>query len=170
MKRLIQTVGIIGFFLCLVIMYVTPYGVRGIQVYDPAFQLPDMQFHYSAEQITHTFEQIGSEGRAIYQNYFILDSVFILCFLIVMVKITYLLFSGSPTRRLLLAVCILRAIFDILENSFMFIILESYPVINDPMITICSYFTTIKFVLLYTWILVIILKLGLLGFQKLKNV
>lgn len=168
MEWFIQIVGIIGFFLCLVIMYITPYGVRGIQVYDPEFQLPDMKFHYTAEQITHTFEQIGSEGRASYQKYFILDSVFILCFLIVMVKITYVLFSGSPIRRLLFAVCILGAIFDILENSFMFIILKNYPVINVPMITMCSYFTTIKFLLLYTWILVIIIQLGLLGFRILQ--
>lgn len=169
MKRLIQTVGIIGFFLCLAIMYVTPYGIRGIQVYDPTFQLPDMKFHYSAEQITHTLEQIGNEGRTIYQKYFLLDSVFLLCFLIVMATITFLLFTGSTTRKLLLAVCILRAIFDVLENSFMIIIVKSYPAINKTMIMICSYFTTIKFVLLYTWTLVIIIQLGLLGFQKLRG-
>lgn len=170
MWKFFQIIGITGFFICLAIMYMTNLGVRGIRVYDPAFQSPDMKFHYSAGQVTQAFEQIGNEGRTIYQKYLILDSAFTLCFLISMVTITNLLFTGSLARNFLLAVCIFRAIFDILENSFLLIVLKSYPDINKPMLIICSYFTTIKFVLLYIWILVIIIQLGLLGVQKLKTI
>lgn len=170
MWKFIQVVGITGFLICLFIMYMTNLGVRGIRKYDPGFQSPDMQLHYSAASITDTFEKIGANGRAIYRKYLFLDCAFTLFFLIVMVTITGFLFTETLARNLMFAICIFRAIFDILENSLLLIILRNYPVINKPLITICSAFTTIKFVLLYIWILALIFNVILLGFQKLKGV
>lgn len=160
MIRLIQTIGIIGFFVCIGIMYMTSHGIRGIREYDPAFQMPDMKFHYSVEEITQSFEQIGMGGRAIYQKYLLLDFVFILCFAIVMLTITDLVFTGM-VRNLLFIVCILRGLFDVLENSFLLLVLKNYPTINKQLIVTSSYFTTCKFIMLYIWIFAMAIMIGL---------
>lgn len=170
MWKFLQIVGITGFLICLFIMYMTNLGVRGIRIYDPDFQSPDMQLHYSAELITDTFEKIGANGIAIYRKYLYLDCAFTLFFLIVMVTVTGLLFTGTLACDLMLAVCVFRAIFDILENSLFLAILRNYPVINKPLIMICSGFTTVKFVLLYIWIFALAFKAVLLGFQKWKGI
>lgn len=168
MLRFIQTVGIIGFFICLSIMYMTNHGVRAIQKYYPSFQIPDMKFHYSVEQITHDFERIGNAGRMIYQRYLYLDFIFIICFIILMLTISNSLFSRTAIHNFLFAVCILRALFDILENSFLLSVLKNYPSINKSAISVCSYFTTFKFIMLYIWIFVLIIQLILMGIPKLK--
>ncbi len=168
MVRFIQTVGIIGFFICLSIMYMTNHGVRGIQKYYPSFQIPDMRFHYSAEQITNDFERIGNAGRTIYQKYLYLDFVFIICFIILMLTISNSLFSRTIIRNFLFAICILRALFDILENSFLLSVLKNYPSINKSVISVCSYFTSFKFIMLYIWIFALIIQLILMGITKIK--
>ena len=144
----IQTIGIVGFLICLALMYLTDLGVRGIRRYDSSFHSPDMKFHYSVKQVMETFERIGETGRLIYQKYLILDCLFTLFFLIVM---------------LLFAVCVLRAIFDLLEIGFLIKVLKKYPEINKSILKWCSYFTTTKFLCLYLWIAVLIIN-DLFGF------
>lgn len=168
MIRTIQTVGIIGFFVCLTIMYLTPYGVRGIRSFDPTFQMPDMKFHYSVEQLTLAFEKIGSNGRDIYQKYLVLDCAFVFCFGIIMLTITNYLFTGLP-RNILIVVCVLRGVFDLLENCFLILVLKNYPDTNKQFLTLCSFFTTIKFIMLYIWIASIILQIMLLVFLKMQS-
>lgn len=169
MWKFVKLVGIIGFLMCLFIMYMTNLGVHGIQKYDPSFQSPDMKFHYSIGEITQTFDKIGGAGRAIYQKYLYLDCVFTLCFVIVMLTITSWLFTGTLIRNFMFVVCILRALFDILENIFLIIVLRNYPTANVSMITLCSYFTSIKFIFLYIWIFVLIIQIALFGLAKIKS-
>lgn len=40
----IKTIGVIGFFICLIIMYITDCGIPGIRKHDPDFKTLDMQF------------------------------------------------------------------------------------------------------------------------------
>lgn len=152
----IQTIGIVGFFICLAVMYLTDLGVRGIRRYDSSFQSPDMKFYYSVKQVFETFERIGVAGRLIYQKYLILDCLFTLFFLIVMLTITNRLITDPSVGSFLFVVCVLRAAFDLLENSFLLIVLKKYPIINNSIIRWCSCFTTTKFLCLYLWIFVLI--------------
>ena len=106
------------FLICLALMYLTDLGVRGIRRYDSSFHSPDMKFHYSVKQVMETFERIGETGRLIYQKYLILDCLFTLFFLIVMLAITNKLITNLSVGNILFVVCVLRAIFDLLENGF----------------------------------------------------
>ncbi|MCI1959374.1 MAG: hypothetical protein LKJ25_07095 [Clostridia bacterium] len=169
MWKFVKVAGIIGFLICLYIMYMTNLGVRGIREYAPSFQLPDMKFHYSVGQIIQTFEEIGGAGRAIYQKYMFLDFVFTLCFVIVMLTITNLLFAGTIIRNFMYVVCVFRAVFDTLENIFLLTALRNYPKTNVPIITLCSYFTSFKFVSLYIWIFALIIQIALLGLIEIKG-
>ena len=158
MRKAIKIIGIVGFVICLIIMYATDSGIPGIQKYDPNFRLLDMQFHYDAETVHNTFEKIGHSGREAYQNFLLLDFVFIFCFLITMLVITVKVFSYPRARTFFVWICVLRALFDILENILLLVMLNSYPLFNNHLATMCSCITTLKFVVLYAWILGIIIR------------
>lgn len=168
MIRFIQTVGTIGFFVCLTIMYFTPYGVRGLKEYDPTFEMPDMKFHYSVEHITQAFEKIGTDGRILYQKYLVLDCVFVFCFGTLMLTITNYLFTGLLCN-ILYVVCILRGLFDILENGLLIIVLKNFATVNTQLIRLCSYFTTFKFIMLYIWVTAIAVQITLIGIIKIRR-
>lgn len=168
MIRFMQTVGIIGFFVCLAIMYFTPYGVRGLREYDPTFEMPDMKFHYSVEHITQALEKIGTDGRNLYQKYLVLDCVFVLCFGTLMLTITGYFFKGLPCN-ILYVVCILRGLFDILENFLLITVLKNFASVNIHLVRLCSYFTTFKFIMLYIWVAAIAVHFALIGIEKLRH-
>lgn len=90
----------------------TNLGVHGVQKCNPSFQSLDMKFHYSSELLLQTFDQIGETGRTIYQNYLFLDSIFTICFLIVMLTITNSLFTKGVLQNIVFIICILKALFE----------------------------------------------------------
>lgn len=153
MIQLIKVIGICGFIACLFIMYGTDHGIHGIQMYTRSFRLLDMQFHYSSETVKQTFEQINSGGRSAYQKYLVLDFIFIIFFLITMITTTDAVFGSPHVRTILYMVCGLRAFFDIVENILLLRMLGQYPLFNKATATICSWFTTFKFIMLYIWLL-----------------
>lgn len=165
MIRFIQTVGIIGFFICLAIMYFTPYGVHGIREYDPTFQMPDMKFHYNVEYIMQALNKIGVNGREAYSKYLVLDCVFVFCFGILMLTITNCLFAGFP-YNILFVVCILRGLFDLLENCLLIFVLRNFNTVNTHLVSLCSYFTTFKFIMLYIWIIAVVFQIVQFGVIK----
>lgn len=158
MGRFIQTLGIIGFFACLAIMYLTPFGVHGIRKFDPSFKMPDMQFHPSAQQMILEFEKIGKNGRNIYQKYLILDCIFLFCFGILMLTVTSHLFTGLQ-YQIFVIVCILRGGFDLLENCILIAVLKIPSLPSIPLLQLCSYFTTFKFIMLYIWLVGVVFQL-----------
>ena len=153
MRNTIVFIGIIGFIICLLLMYATDLGERGLRKYDADFKLLDMRFHYTTADVSEAFEKLGEGGRKAYQNYWILDFVFIVCFLIVMLTITDKIAVSGWAIYILIALAIARAGFDIVENSLFLYLSKIYPAHNDSLATICSWTTTCKFISLYVWIL-----------------
>ncbi len=153
--KIINVIGRIGFLLCLLLMYTTDHGPRGIQKFDPSFRLPDMRFHYSGKSLKPVLERIGEEGRKAYKRYLLLDFVFISCFLITMLTITNADFVSNPVKILLTITAIMRAVLDVMENTLLLHMLNKYPDVNEKAAVICSWSTTVKFIMLYTWLLLL---------------
>lgn len=166
MNEKIKLIGILGFVLCLFIMYATPHGIRGIQKFDSTFRLLDMQFHYNSKIVKQTFERIHEDGRNAYKKYLLLDYIFIMCFFITMIGITDLFFVSPKVRTILFILCGLRALFDILENTLLLYMLHKYPVFKPNLAAFCSWITTFKFVMLYLWFGIIALQVILLCKSK----
>lgn len=156
--KLINVVGIIGFLLCLLIMYTTNHGPRGIQKCDPSFRLPDMRFHYSGKALKPVLERIGEEGRKAYKRYLLLDFIFISCFLITMLTITNAGSASDPLRILLIITAIMRAVLDVMENTLLLHMLNQYPKFNEKAAAICSWSTTLKFIMLYAWLFLLVMQ------------
>lgn len=72
----VKYIGIVGFIICLMIMYTTNHGIRGMRKYDADFRLLDMRFHYTAADVNETFTKLNDGGRVAYRDYWILDFFF----------------------------------------------------------------------------------------------
>ncbi len=153
--KIINVIGITGFLLCLLLMQTTNHGPRGIQKFDPSFRLPDMRFHYSGKSLKPVLERIGEEGRKAYKRFLLLDFIFITCFLITMLVITNAGFVSNPVRILLTITAVLRAVLDVTENTLLLFMLNKYPEFNEKAAVICSWSTTVKFIMLYSWLLLL---------------
>lgn len=154
--KTIKYMGFIGFFLILILMYATSWGIPGIRRYDSEFRLLDMRFRYSPEMVRSTLKTIGSAGRSAYCQYLLLDFVFIVCFFIVMNAITDAVIIVPQLKQALSFIILMRALFDGLENTILFILLKRYPDINTTAALICSWATSLKFTMLYVWMFFII--------------
>jgi len=157
--NIIFIIGIIGFFICLFIMYRTKHGIPGIRKYDTDFRLLDMQFRYDNEIVYTTFTRIGQEGRKAYKNFLLVDFIFIACFFVVMTAISLNLTNNITTRFVLISLAALRALFDITENTLLIILINTYPQRKKLMADLCSWSTTLKFISLFLWIFGIILSM-----------
>ncbi len=151
MRKILRCMGIAGFLVCLILMYTTDIGERGLRKYDADFQLLDMRFHYAADDVGEAFADLGEDGIAVYQRFWILDFAFIACFLIVMLGITYKFVHCGRLRSILTACILARAVFDIAENSLLLYLSDAYPVCDALLATIGSWATTSKFIALYLW-------------------
>lgn len=156
--KILNVIGITGFLLCLLLMQTTNHGPRGIQKFDPSFRLPDMRFHYSGKSLKPVLERIGEEGRKAYKRFLQLDFIFISCFLITMLTITNAGFVSNPVRILLIITAIMRAVLDVTENALLLHMLNKYPEFNEKTAVICSWSTTVKFIMLYTWLLLLVIQ------------
>lgn len=151
--KVLKWVGLIGFFACLIIMYTTNHGIRGLRKYDADFRLLDMRFHYTAANVNETFTKLNEGGRVAYRNYWILDFFFIACFLVVQLTIINSIAMGDATKNVLIVISVLRALLDIVENSMLLYLIGKYPIQNNQFATICSWVTTSKFIALFLWII-----------------
>jgi hypothetical protein len=139
-------------------MYMTDHGIRGIQKFDSSFRLLDMRFHYNSDIVKQTLEQISESGRLAYKKYLLLDFIFIIFLFVTMISISDIALVPPYVRNLLYFVCGLRALFDVFENILLLRMLGQYPVFSQITATICSWITTLKFIMLYIWLLFIVIQ------------
>lgn len=90
-----------------------------------------------------------------YKRYLLFDYTFILFFLILMIGISIKITDNYVLKYILISISILRAFFDLIENTLIIILINYYPEKNNFKAKICSWSTTFKFIFLYSWIAVI---------------
>jgi len=156
MNLVILSLAVVGFIFSLYLMYSTDHGIPGIQKYDKTFQLLDMRFRYDSNIVYDTFKNIGNPGMKAYKQYLIVDYFFIICFLIIMVAISNQVLTETFYYYLLIFFSYSRAVFDVIENTLIILLINQYPEKNIKLATFCSWSTTFKFISLYIWIVGII--------------
>ncbi len=156
MNTIILLLAVLGFIFSLYLMYRTDHGIPGIQKYDKDFRLLDMRFRYDSKVVYDTFNSIGNKGMKLYKKYLAVDYFFILCFLIIMVAISNLILPNTLYNNLLIILAFSRAVFDVIENTIIIVLINQYPDKKIKLANICSWSTTFKFVSLYLWIVGIV--------------
>ncbi len=91
---------------------------RGINLFDK-------QFFYLSSSINPAIEMLGPVGRAHYKHIMLIDFGFVLSYTIFFIS-AYVLFFKKHAKTLLI-VPVFLALFDILENISILVLLKNYP-------------------------------------------
>jgi len=108
----------------------------------PEVTKPDLRFGYSSEEISEIFTLLGSEGRQIYLQHLVVDSVMPVLFaLSVLLVVAHVLPRGLG----LLAIApVTFMVLDLIENGAFAWMLVNYPSISPSLVAVNSVITTIK--------------------------
>ena len=130
----------LGFYL-LSIVALNFYDIQ-IARYAPGITKPDLQFGYTSAVLYEIFTNLGSEGRQIYLQHLVVDSImpvlFALAVLMVVARVIprwFALLSIAPVTFMVL---------DLVENASLAWMLTQYPAINSTLVSITSVITMIK--------------------------
>lgn len=154
----------VGMILFYGLMDYSPRSPRKIVLENGEFHMPDMRFHYTADELYATFTLAGDE-RARMKRYWLLDFGFILCFLGAMLLIALNVVGlASPLFALMAVAAVARALLDAVENLCFLRLYRLYPARNDTLARIASLVTSAKFVFLFLWVAMLFYRLFIRAF------
>ena len=104
--------------------------------------LLDTQFSYNIETVKKYFTSYGEIGRADYTKFQVLDMLFPIVYSLLLASLLFRLFAKSKYNPYLFA--IFAAIFDYIENIFLFVINNTFPDFNPNLVYISSFSTSLK--------------------------
>jgi hypothetical protein len=140
-KAITRTVLIsLGFYL-LSIVALNYYDIQ-IARYAPGVTKPDLQFGYTPAAIFEIFTILGSEGRQIYLQHLVVDSImpvfFALTILLVVARVI-------PRRLIPLGIApVTFMVLDLVENASFAWMITQYPSISTTLVSVTSVITMIK--------------------------
>jgi hypothetical protein len=120
----------------------------------------DMRFHYNSVETYKLLDTLGIEGRLLYIRILVIDFIFIVSFALVQnFFLTFVMGKALLKTRLrqLLAISYLRGFSDIIENTSVLILINKYPMEIPGVVTVSSFFTTLKFIFLGLWLISILI-------------
>lgn len=127
-------------------------------IYSEGADMLDMRFGYEAKDVYEMFQRLEMEGRFLYIRLLLIDFLFIVSFALIQ---NYLLkrIMGrcmlNTKWRFMLSLSYLRGLFDIIENILILVLLISFPSRFPRLVTVCSFVTSLKFVMLALWLIAI---------------
>ena len=116
----------------------------------------DMRPGYTPEDASTLLTVLGTEGRAFYQRFLLIDLAFIASFAWLQVAITRGLAHKSGMQafaRILTGFCLARAGFDLLEDSAFILLIARHPSFSEALARAAGLFTWLKFALLVPWLI-----------------
>ncbi len=152
------------FIICTILMFFTtlywvcysPWSSRALAKYNDGYGTFDMK-SYDAPTVYQVLDHMNPEGFTIYQKYFIGDYLFIIAFGILQIMLSLYAYSWIKSKSILglvISVPIIRGICDLVENSLLLYILQSYPQKHINIISLSDKFTYIKLKLIPIWLLI----------------
>jgi len=125
-----------------------------LQAYGVARTL-DMSFGYTSEKVYSMFRQLGSVGIQILTQYFLVDFIFIACFVSVQLSIQHWILGAKLIKtklKLLNVIPYARGIFDFAENAFFLYLIHKMPEVIKEIVPVMSFITQMKFILIGIWL------------------
>lgn len=178
-KSIIKWIAIVAFFI--VSLFFVENGIAGISVvsqYNDGYGTFDMK-SYNPNIVTDILSRMDTQGLSIYKWYYFFDFIFIIAFGLFQCAVSISTFKWLKIKNAKIIVCIiplLRGFADLIENLFLLITLFSVSsvattnsgtiinfstAINENLITVASFATSIKLFMIELWIAEIIL--GIFG-------
>lgn len=113
---------------------------------------------YNVQSVKMALSPMNDKGFTIYKFYYVMDYIFIICFGMFQIMITHDIYAfsrNSVLQKVVIAIPILRSIFDIIENAILLRTLFTFPRINETAISVSSCFTQAKLLCIKAWMLVV---------------
>lgn len=127
-------------------------------VYSKGADMLDMRFGYDSSETYRLFRVLGLEGRFMYIRLLCIDFVFIASFTLVQnYLLRWIMGKAMLNSRwhFFLSLSYLRSLFDVIENTLILILIISFPSEISKLVVVCSFATTLKFILLGLWLIAI---------------
>jgi len=103
----------------------------------------DFEMGYSVERVDEILGSYGSDGMALYRSIQLLDLINPAVYSLILAILVNLLWRGRGPKSVAL-LPVLGGIGDYLENITLFLIVRSYPVLNDDLIAVSSGLSYLK--------------------------
>ncbi len=123
--------------------------------------IPDTRLGYTFTEIQDLFSTVGQEGLLVYRNLQILDMFYPLAYSLAFVAGIMIAIRSCPERfqkiRMAGLVPIVAAVFDYIENILIATQAQSYPILDETVISIASAFTMMKWLTLLISLIVFLI-------------
>jgi hypothetical protein len=104
----------------------------------------DLRFGYSLDTIHTLFAAYGEHGRRLYAWNLVIDTPFLILVAVTTVLFVVLAFERHPWDLLLSIAPLAFMLTDLIENTFFFRMLATYPNINPGLAAVSSVLTQVK--------------------------
>lgn len=153
----------ICFFGVLLMIEVGPYSSKNLGKYNNGYGTFDMK-SYDTNKVVQVLDNMQQKGFAIYRGYFVFDYLFIIVFGAVQIYLTSIAYGWCKNRKIVTMLSIVpvaRGIFDLIENTLLLIVIQSYPNVLSQVITVASSATWLKLLMIRVWSAIFII--GIVG-------
>lgn len=161
-----------------------PYSSRAVAEYN-GYGIFDMQ-EYNTRIVTDVLNRTDADCIRMENIYYAFDFLFILGFGLFQAYLPLILYpekkkitEGSFVKQLIRSapipalICsgigIARGFFDLIENGILLYVVNSFPSVNDGLITFCTYITEAKLFMIKLWILGFVAGVVYRIYWKIKN-
>lgn len=159
---------LIMFIIIIALMEISPIGKVRLNEMSGGAGMLDMQFGYSQLQVYDLLGSIGTVGRQLYMRLLGLDLIFAVVFMLLQsLMITALLRKAQVNHHWhkLNLLPFVRSALDILENCFILVMLNNYPIQLPIIIAISCMITILKWII-YSAIIAVAFTLGALTSRR----
>jgi len=168
-----RTVAIIIIFFALTLYWVeySPWSSAELAKYNNGYGTFDMK-SYDSKTVYEVLNQTQPEGFTIYRLYLIGDYLFIAAFGALQMMLSLRAYQWTKKKsliRLAIGVPVFRGICDLVENSIILFIINTYPENHNGLISIASIATTCKLVMIVVWLVMFLLGIGMKTFKHIQG-
>lgn len=152
-KNWLKIVIVITFLISLYLVESSPWGSESVALYNEGYGTFDMKI-YDAETVYSILPKFTVEGINLVSKYYICDYIFICCFFALQYMLSLLTYKNVKSqipRQIFVAIALIRGIADIIENTILLYIINSYPSQNKILVSIASAATQIKLRMIPLW-------------------
>lgn len=125
---ILTIVGALGSAACLYGIYGDKKrGYPALKAVDSQFEMPDMRFHYTPEELFACLEKLGTGGRQHLHRLWGLDSALALFLVLVLAVVSHNLAAFRWLRWAMYGLAVLCSLLDLLENGLLLRVCTAYP-------------------------------------------
>lgn len=147
------------------------YSSQELTCYNDGYGTFDMK-NYDNHDVYNVLNNMEPKGFEIYNKYLIGDYLFVISFGALQVIISLFIFNWlekGVIKKCIISLPILRGIFDVVENTMLFMIINGYPERYKSLVSISATATWLKLFIIKIWCVAILIGLFIKIILKIRK-